>query len=108
MALVYHLTTAADWEKSLNKGIHTTPSLTSEGFIHCSSREQVIPSAQKHFTEMDELVILEIPEKWVKDRLKWEPSRDEALFPHLYGKLELHEVANTHLLYRKGAEWIWG
>ncbi|MEO1449947.1 MAG: DUF952 domain-containing protein [Bacteroidota bacterium] len=107
MSRIYHLVKPRDWEKSLDKGIHTPPSLKTEGFIHCSAREQVIPSAEKHFQDIDELVILEIVEKRVKDRLKWEPSRDGALFPHLYGKLDLHEVENTHILFKQGADWVW-
>ena len=107
MARIYHLAKPTDWEKSMNRGFHTAPSLQTEGFIHCSSKEQVIPSAEKHFEGTDQLVILEIPEKWVKNKLKWEPSRGGALFPHIYGKIQLHEVINTHMLFRNGDVWEW-
>lgn len=91
----------------MQKGVHAPASLTEEGFIHCSTHEQVLPTAALHFKDSQDLVVLEIPEKWVKKKLKWEPSRDEELFPHIYGSLPLHEVSNTHMIMRQKGEWSW-
>lgn len=108
MNRIFHLVRPADWEKSLDRGRHITPSLESEGFIHCSSYEQIIGSANKHFPEGDELLVLMIPEKWVKNILKWEESRDNALFPHLYGPLPVEKVENLRILKRgPDGQWDW-
>ncbi|MEM7514576.1 MAG: DUF952 domain-containing protein [Bacteroidota bacterium] len=106
--MIYHLATHSQWLEALNKGVYTHASLKAEGFIHCSTKEQLIPTATLHFQQDQELVILEIVEKRVKDMLKWEESREGDLFPHLYGKLPLSVVENTHLLIRnKAGEWEW-
>ena len=65
----------------------------ADGYIHFSTREQVAETAAKHFAGQDDLVLLEIDaDAFADDALKWEPSRGGALFPHLYGDLELSAV----------------
>ncbi|MEL6674604.1 MAG: DUF952 domain-containing protein [Bacteroidota bacterium] len=106
--MIFHLTTPAHWEKCLNQAHFDVPTRKTEGFIHCSTEEQVLGSATKHFQEADSLVILCIREKGVKNILKWEPSRKGALFPHLYGKIPFHAIVDTRLLERDPAgHWQW-
>lgn len=100
MALIYHLLPHSAWQQALDGSSYRSPSLDTEGFIHCSTREQVLESADKHFGEHDELVCLEIVDRRVKEILKWEPGRNEELFPHLYGPLPLTAVEQTHFLIR--------
>jgi len=108
MSRIFHLVRPEVWEKSLEKGKHTVPSLQSEGFIHCSSYEQVLGSANKHYPDGEELLVLVIPEKWVKNILKWEESRGGALFPHLYGPLPVEKVETLRILQRgENREWNW-
>lgn len=105
---VFHLMREDEWENLMVSGEHRPASLQLEGFIHCSMREQVIESAAKHFTEDDTLVVAQILVKPIKSILKWEESRDGALFPHLYGPLEIDKVATVRMLTRnKGGEWEW-
>ena len=106
MALIYHLVAPETWEKALNKPEYESPSLKEEGFIHCSSYEQVLDSAKIHYASYQELIVLAIPEKKVKSILKWEPSRSGKLFPHLYGKIQFEQVETTHIL-SKNAEGMW-
>lgn len=105
---IYHLMREADWEKFIEKGVHKPASLQSEGFIHCSLKEQVLESATKHYAEDEIVVVAQILVKPVKPILKWEVSRGGALFPHLYGPLELENVATVRMLSRnKKNEWEW-
>lgn len=107
--MFYHLTTETDWDHALNRGHYAAPSLETEGFIHCSTAEQLLESAEKHWKGHERLVVLHIVDKHVKEILKWEPSRGGQLFPHLYGKLPVENVESTSLLERndKGHfEWI--
>ena len=39
---IYHIATSADWGEGQASGLYQPESLHSEGFIHCSAREQVI------------------------------------------------------------------
>lgn len=90
----------------MTRGTYKIPSLVAEGFIHCSTRAQLLESAQKHFEGHDRLVVLHIVEKRVKDLLKWEPSRDGALFPHIYGAIPVEAIEDLEILSRNAqGEW---
>lgn len=106
--MIYHLLLPADWEKALSTGIYRPASLKSEGFIHLSTYDQTIPTAEIYFTGFQELVVLELSEKKLKPKLKWEKSRDDQEFPHYYGSLPLELVENTRMLIRnRDGSWEW-
>ena len=108
MAYIYHLIPPKEWEQALHKDSYKTESLKTEGFIHFSTKEQVIGSASKHYPDEKSLVLLAIHEKRVKKHLKWEPSRNEELFPHLYSKINMEWIDTTFLLSKNGdGEWEW-
>jgi uncharacterized protein (DUF952 family) len=100
--MIYHLTTHTIWQKTLdsNKGFYKHPSLESEGFIHCSFQEQVAESANLHFPEEEELVILYIVERRIKELVKSEASRKGELFPHVYGPMPLEAIEEVRILMR--------
>lgn len=60
-----------------------------DGFVHLSTREQVVGTLAKHFPGREGLLLL-----WLDDSdlpqgsLRWETSRGGALFPHLYAPLD--------------------
>jgi uncharacterized protein (DUF952 family) len=60
-----------------------------DGFIHLSSADQLEGTLAKHFSGQKGLVLLAVDTGRLGERLQWEPSRGGALFPHLYGPLEL-------------------
>jgi uncharacterized protein (DUF952 family) len=64
----------------------------ADGFIHFSSAAQVAATAGRHFTGMSGLVLVAVDAEALGPALKWEPSRGGALFPHLYGPLQLAAV----------------
>lgn len=67
-----------------------SPADRQDGFIHLSTFEQLAGTATKHFAGETELKILVFDaETWTGEQLKWEPSRGGALFPHLYGTLDV-------------------
>lgn len=108
MAYIYHLIRPSDWEKTLQKDAYKPASLKDEGFIHFSNKEQVLESAKLHFPDVDQLVLLAVHEKRVKNQLKWEASRKGELFPHLYSKLRLEWIDTTFLLSRNAeGKWEW-
>ncbi len=63
-----------------------------DGFIHFSSADQVAETARLHFAEMKDLLLVAVDAEALGDRLRWEKSRGGALFPHLYGTLDLTAV----------------
>lgn len=66
-----------------------------DGFIHFSTAAQAAETAAKHFAGQDDLVLLYVDTARLGDRLKWEPARGGALFPHLYGDLDLAAVTRV-------------
>ena len=106
--LLYHLTTPPEWERALSKGTYRPSNFKTEGFIHCSTHEQLAGVAERYFQEHDLLVVLVASERKLKPHLKWEPSTNEELFPHYYKGLELSLIETTHMLSRNRAgEWEW-
>lgn len=103
---IYHLIREMDWERAMEKGVITNPSLKTEGFIHCSTATQYMESATKHFTDVDTVLLLKIITKRVKNHLQWEISRNNEYFPHLYGPIQLEDVDDVEILSRNAkGEW---
>jgi uncharacterized protein (DUF952 family) len=66
-----------------------------DGFIHFSSAQQAAETAAKHFAGQNDLLLIAVDEARLGAALKWEPSRGGALFPHLYGDLDLAAVTGV-------------
>jgi uncharacterized protein (DUF952 family) len=89
---IYHITTTSAWQAAQQQDSYVHPSLSTEGFIHCSYRHQVAETAQVHFKGQAELLLLRVDPTRLKAELKAEVSRSGAAFPHLYGPLNLDAV----------------
>jgi uncharacterized protein (DUF952 family) len=89
---IYHITTTTAWQTAQQQNSYVHPSLETEGFIHCSYRDQVAETAQVHFKGQTGLLLLRIDPARLKAELKAEASRSGAAFPHLYGPLNLDAV----------------
>ena len=63
-----------------------------DGFIHLSAADQLDGTLAKHFAGQKDLILLAVDSESLGERLQWEPSRDGAIFPHLYGPLDLKEL----------------
>ncbi len=93
MTLIYKICTAADWQQAEAAGAYRGSAADgADGFIHFSTAEQAPATAAKWFAGQRDLVLVAVDAQALGDRLKWEPSRGGALFPHLYGELPLAAV----------------
>ena len=91
MATIYKIVAARLWSEAMQEGSFSgSPVDVADGFIHFSTAAQVHETAAKHFTGIDDLLIVAFPASVFGDALKWEPSRGGALFPHLYEALPVH------------------
>lgn len=97
---IFHLVTTKRWQKALIEGRYSPDSLKTEGFIHCSTWEQLLESAELYFKEEQELVVTFIIEKHVKKDLVWEKGRNDQDFPHIYGEFPFAAVETTKVLVR--------
>ncbi len=92
--MIYHIATLEDWNEAIANGLYFCESLENEGFIHCSTKKQVIPTANRYFLGHDDLVLLLISEEELSPELKYEspPYPTDEKFPHIYGPLEMQSI----------------
>ncbi len=90
---IYHICTKAEWNAVKQLGNdYVGGTLETEGFIHCSDKNQVIRVANHIFKDKKELVLLEIDPKKTNHKIKYEDAGNGELFPHLYGPLNIEAV----------------
>ncbi len=92
---IFHLATPAQWAAAQATGSVDPPSLVAEGFVHCSTNEQLDGTIARHFAGIDELVLLRLHEDGLGGALHWDESRPGERFPHLYRPIALDEVAEA-------------
>lgn len=103
---IYHITTATEWEGAQREGAYAADSLPTEGFIHCSTRAQVLGVANTRFRGHSGLVLLEIDVAQVQPEIRYENLEGgEALFPHIYGPLGVDAVVAVHR-FESGADGL--
>ena len=97
--IIYHMCRHDEWQAALQSGLyHGSSQDRADGFIHFSTADQIRASAAKHRAGQDDLVLLRVDADVLGDALKWEASRGGALFPHLYGVLNVTDVVKTDAL----------
>ena len=97
MPVVYHITRNADWDSARAAGLYRADSLNTEGFIHCSSAQQVIATANRLFRGRHDLVLLCIETQRVTAQIRYENLEGGTqLFPHVYGALEIASILAVH------------
>ncbi len=92
---LYHAAVAADWRNRSTE--HYQPAAyLDEGFVHLSSKEQLIGTLHKRFQGRDDLVLLTIDPAVVTAELIWEDLYGSGVdFPHIYGPIELAAVVSS-------------
>jgi uncharacterized protein (DUF952 family) len=91
--LIFKILTGAQWRQAEAEGVFRgAPIDLADGYIHFSTAEQVRGTADKHFAGMNDLVLAAVDAGALGDRLVYEISRGNALFPHLYDVLNLSAV----------------
>jgi uncharacterized protein (DUF952 family) len=89
-ATIYKVLSRAALDEAKTKGrFEGTGDDARDGFIHLSCAGQLASTLAKHFAGRKDLVLLAVDTASLGGRLVWEPSRGGALFPHLYGALDL-------------------
>lgn len=90
---IYKICDAALWRTAEAAGAFRGAGIdVRDGYIHFSGASQVKETAARHFAGAADLVLVAVDGGRAGPALKWEPARDGALFPHLYGELALDWV----------------
>ncbi len=95
--LIYHITSAEEWNLAQSKGEYEPRQFADEGFIHCSYSHQLKTVVKRFFQGQQNLVVLEINPAALKcDVIEENLEGGTELYPHVYGKLPLDAVVNCH------------
>lgn len=98
-ACIYKICPEEGWREAEAAGRFVgAPVDLADGFIHFSTEAQVRETAARHFAGMEGLLLITVDAGALGDKLRWEPSRGGALFPHLYGPLSLAAVLRVQPL----------
>lgn len=93
---IYHICPKAAWQAAVADGAYKGGELDRrDGFIHFSSPDQVVETAERYLAGVEGLVLLRVEAARLGDSLKWEESRDNLLFPHLYDTLNPADVVDV-------------
>jgi uncharacterized protein (DUF952 family) len=99
VATIYKICEQESWRTAQADGLFRgTADDTRDGFIHFSTAAQVAGTAARHFAAKSDLMLVAVDADALGAQLKWERSRGDALFPHLYAALPLAAVRWARLL----------
>ena len=105
--MILHICPEGEWAKAAALGTYEGDTFATQGYIHCSTAEQVHIPATLRFRGRTDLLLLMIDETRLPVPVTWEqgdpPAPDGRLFPHLYARLPVGAVVAAHE-YRPGPD----
>ena len=91
---IYKVTGRQAWNEAARAGSYAgSADDQRDGYIHFSTAEQLAGTLAKYYLGREDLVLAAVDPARLGVRLRWEPARAGALFPHLYGPLAIADVA---------------
>jgi uncharacterized protein (DUF952 family) len=94
--LIYKILLPSEWTDFETAGHFDGSALDgADGFIHCSSRDQVSAVATRYFAPEQELVIVALDSQAFEDSLRWEASSGGEPYPHVYAPLSISAVVQA-------------
>ncbi len=95
METIYHITKSSWWNKFSSTDPYESETLNEEGFIHCSTREQVSGVLERYYANQRGLLLLHIKPSLLKAELKYEEATFGQSFPHVYGKINRDAIVKV-------------
>ena len=94
--LIYHITTKEHWNNAVARGQYEADTLATEGYMHCSTADQVAGVLERYFKGRTGLVKLTVDRAKVERPLVFELAGSiNELFPHIHGPLNLDAVISV-------------
>ncbi len=84
---IYHIVIPEVWEQFKDEDFYYATSLQTENFIHCSYAEQLDAVLERYYKNAEKVLILEIETDKLTSKLVEEPSTNNEVYPHIYGKI---------------------
>jgi uncharacterized protein (DUF952 family) len=99
---IYKISPASAWREAERQGVFRgSPDDVRDGYIHFSTASQVAETAGKFFFGQTGLFLVAVDADALGDALRWEASRNDELFPHLYGELDLGAVLDVQEMHAR-------
>lgn len=102
--LIFKICHPGNWESAQAQGEYQgSPKDEADGFLHFSTAEQLQGTLSRHYAGVDDLLLIAVESDDLGNPLRFEPSRDGALFPHLYSRLPVASVRWVQAIRRNSA-----
>lgn len=103
MAIIFHIARSEAWANR-DTVSYRPETFPVEGFVHCSTADQVVKVADIRFRGQKDLVLLCIDTGKVKAAIRYENLEGGLeLFPHIYGEINTDAVVHV-TEFKPGAE----
>ncbi len=98
--MIYHAATPEEWDDAAPH--HTPGDFAADGFVHCSSADQLEASVNRFLGHRDSVVVLWLDPEDLGDDLRWEPGSlgEPQLFPHLHAPIAREQVRRADVWSR--------
>lgn len=93
--LIYHIVLPKVWQEFKDEELYEAESLQSEGFIHCSFANQLDSVLDRYYSGAGEVLVLTIETERLTSRLVNEPSTNNEIYPHIYGRINRDAVVSV-------------
>jgi uncharacterized protein (DUF952 family) len=93
--IIYHVVLPEVWEHFRTRPSYQAESLQTEGFIHCSYKDQLDAVLERYYKNAGRVLVLHIETDKLKSKLVEEPSTGGEMYPHLYGRLNHNAVVKV-------------
>ena len=91
--MIYRIADESDWRQARQRGYFASADLEIDGFIHFSELHQVLRTANKYYRGKTGLVLLEIDEARLNEKVVREDLAGNGdCFPHSYVPVPLRAV----------------
>lgn len=99
-SFIFKIAEATVWEAARKSGGWVgSADDQRDGFIHFSTAGQLPGTLARHFAAREGLILSRFKVAEFGSRLRWEPARNGALFPHLYSRLDPAQADCEMLLH---------
>jgi uncharacterized protein (DUF952 family) len=97
--LIYHILSKVEWKKFQSVGEYSPLSLIKDGFIHASTKNQILPTANRIYKRKSNLIVLKIDTNKISAKIVSEYSKgSKENHPHIYGKIPLTAIISSYNL----------
>jgi uncharacterized protein (TIGR00299 family) protein len=100
-----HVTERDRWAALADGDAYTHPSLDEQGFVHCSTPEQVLAVAETNYRDADDPVLLVVDPDRVGAEIRYE-EQPSGGYAHVYGPIERAAIGDVLDLPREDGRFV--